>query len=309
MQKYTIGIDVGGTNIKLGLVSQSGRIISRSHLETRSFISNKTKLIDAILGSIQKLLAANKVSIKQVLGIGFGLPGLIDFKKGLVIFLPNIPGWKDVPLKKIIENKLKIATFVDNDVNVITLGEWFFGAGRGYENLVCMTLGTGVGGGLIFDNKLYRGEGFVAGEIGHMPLNETGPVCNCGGRGCFETYVGNQRLLAKAREIFRNNHITLPDIRKMAEKKDPQAILFWQDVGFHIGHGLIGVVNLLNPRLIIIGGGVSNNFSLFIKPVRNIIGQYSMKVQAKMVKIVRAKLGDDAGILGANVLVQNALAK
>lgn len=309
MQKFTIGIDVGGTNVKLGLVSQRGVIISRSHLDTRAFISNKTRLIEALAGSIQKLIHLNRLSPKQIKGIGLGLPGLIDFKKGIVIFLPNIPGWKNIPLRKIIEQKLKIPTFLDNDVKLITLAEWMFGAGRGYKNLICITLGTGVGGGLVFDNKLYRGEGFTAGEIGHMPLNENGPMCNCGSRGCFEAYVGNQRLLAKARTIFHDHNITLPDVHKMARNKEPRAVQFWNDVGVHIGHGLVGVVNLLNPPLIIIGGGVSNNFNLFIKPVRKIVHQYAMKVQREMVKIVKARLGDDAGILGANVLVQNIAAK
>lgn len=307
MSKFIVGVDVGGTNVKLGLVNAKGNIVDRSSLNTKSFISNKNKLIAALLQSIDTLILQNNLKNKDITGIGFGLPGLIDFEKGNVIFLPNIPGWKNVSLKKIIEKETKVRTFIDNDVNVITLGEWIFGAGKGYSNLVCMTLGTGVGGGLIFDNKLYRGEGFVAGEVGHIPINENGPVCNCGGRGCFEVYVGNERLLSKARLIFNNHHIDLPDIFKMANQGNRRAIQFWDEVGMHIGNALVGVVNLLNPPLVVIGGGVSNNFKFFEKSMMHIIKTRAMKVQAQMVKVVRAQLGDDAGILGVKVLVNNAL--
>ena len=178
MKKYVIGIDVGGTNIKFGLVSPSGKVVFRSRLGTDKLMVNKNKLIKNIIKEIEIILEENSLTRKDILGIGIGLPGLIDPKKGIVNFLPNIPGWKNVPLKTIMEKALKIPIFIENDVNLIALGEWKFGAGKGYKNLICMTLGTGVGSGLILNNQLYRGEGYVAGELGHMPLNEKGPRCN-----------------------------------------------------------------------------------------------------------------------------------
>ncbi len=306
MKKFTIGVDVGGTNIKLGIVDAAGNILSQSRLSTESFIANKQHLIEAIVSAIRELIQKNNLTKKDITGIGIGLPGLIDYKGGMVIFLPNIPGWKNVPLKRIIEKKTGIKTFIDNDVNVIALGEWNYGVGKGYENLVYMTLGTGVGGGLILNNKLYRGEGFAAGEIGHIPLNEKGPACNCGSWGCFERYVGNQTLLSNLKRIFKKD-VRIPEAFELANRGDKKALAFWQQTATHIGNGLIGVVNLLNPRLIVIGGGVSNNYKFFHKTVEKIIKQRAMKVQAKMVKIIRAKLGDSAGILGAQVLVNNAL--
>ena len=232
----------------------------------------------------------------------------MDPIKGIVLFLPNIPGWENVQLKKILEKKLKIPTFIENDVNVIALGEWKFGAGKGTKNMICMTLGTGVGGGLILNDELYRGEGYAAGEIGHMPLNEEGPACNCGGFGCFERYVGNSSISARAEEVF-HRRLAPQQVGDLARAGKAEAFEFWKEIAVHIGNGLIGVVNLLNPPLIVIGGGVSNNYPFLEETIKATIKKRAMKVQSAMVKIVRAKLGDDAGIFGAKVLVQEAKRK
>lgn len=306
MKKFTIGVDVGGTNVKLGLVNPSGRIIARSRLVTKAFMRDKKRLIIAIAEAIEGFLKDKGISKRQVRGIGMGFPGLIDPVDGMVNYLPNIVGWRNVPVKKLIQSKLKIPTYLDNDVNLITLGEWQFGAGKGYKNLVCMTLGTGVGSGLIFNNALYRGEGFVAGELGHIPLNEHGPHCNCGGFGCFERYVGNKYLVESGAKIFKKKNIQLEEIFDLADKGNVRAIKFWEETAEHIGNALTTVINLLNPRLIIIGGGVSNNYKYLHTKIKEVIKKRAMKTQAKMVKVVRAKLGDDAGIIGARVLVEES---
>lgn len=303
IQRLILGIDVGGTNIKFGVINSKGRIIARSNLVTRSYIRNKTKLIDALKSGIQDLLAGNNLHFSDLQGIGIGLPGLIDPPGGVVKFLPNIPGWKNVPLKKILQKKFRVPIFIENDVNLITLGEWRFGAGMGVTNMVCMTLGTGVGGGLILNNQLYRGQGYVAGEIGHMPLNEKGPGCNCGGKACFERYVGNRYLQRKILKVFKNKKLTLQDTGMLAARGDRKAVRFWEETAVHIGNALTGVVNLLNPTHIVIGGGVSNRPPFFFKTIEKTIKGRAMTVQAAMCKVVRAKLGDDAGIVGARVLV------
>ena len=237
------------------------------------------------------------------------MPGVINTKQGFVVSLTNIPGWRDVPLKSILEKELSLPVFLDNDVNVITLGEWKCGAGKGYQNLICITLGTGVGGGIILNNAIYRGEGFSAGEIGHIPINEKGPACNCGGRGCFEQYVGNKQLLRKAQKIFKQKDLRLEDVSAFALKGDKKAIRFWEETGAMIGLGLVGVINVLNPRLVIIGGGVSNSLRFMKKGMCQTILDRAMSSPAKMVKVVRSKLGNNAGIIGASVLVQTSLQK
>ncbi len=303
MSKYVIGVDVGGTNIKLGLVNPSQKVIARTNLITKSFIRDPRDLIRAIADQIVEIIDNNGLSRKDIRGVGIGLPGLIDTPRGMVRLLPNIPGWRNVPLKVDLEKKLKIRVFLENDANLIALGEWKHGAGRGVENMVCMTLGTGVGSGLILNNQLYRGPGFAAGELGHMPLNEHGPVCGCGGFGCFERYVGNTQLLAQAIRIMNKKTITLEEMRRLAEGRNAKALKFWKEAAIHMGNGLIGIVNLLNPQRIVIGGGVSNNFEFLFPTIKEVIRKRAMPTQASMVKIVRGELGNDAGILGAQVLV------
>ena len=306
MKKYVIGVDVGGTNIKLGLVHPRGYVIARSHFPTKPLGSLKTKLIAVLAAEIKQIITSQGLKAKDVAGIGIGLPGLIDYTQGIVRFLPNISGWKNVPLKTILQKKLNLSVFVDNDVKLITLAEWKLGAGRGVNNLVCLTLGTGVGSGLILNNRLYRGAANAAGELGHMPLNEHGPACNCGGLGCFETYVGNQRLFALASHMMHKPHMTTQKMFALANQRHPQALRFWHEAATRIGNGLIGIVNLLNPELIIIGGGVSNNEKFLFPTIKAVIKKRAMSLQASLVRIQRAQLGDDAGIIGAQVLVYNA---
>lgn len=307
MRPYVIGIDVGGTNIKAGLVTPSGKVRSRTILPTKSFARSKKKLINTMVACVEDMMQANQLRRNDILGIGIGLPGLIDTKKGMVNLLVNIPGWKNVPLKRIIEKTLGIPVFIDNDANLIALGEWKFGAGRGFRNLVSITIGTGVGGGLIIDNRLYRGASFSAGEVGHIPLSEEGFRCLCGGRGCLERTIGNRYLLQRGKKIFRNQNITLEEITNLARKGNKKAIRFWMEVAIHLGNGLSGVVNLLNPQCIIIGGGIANAHQYLLKTVHQTIRKRAMSIPAKTVKIRKAKLGTDAGIIGTQVLVKDAL--
>ena len=307
MRLCTIGVDVGGTNIKLGLVASSGKIIAKTNLATKTYAHRPRHLINALVAAIRTLLQENGKTIKDIAGIGIGLPGLIDVAKGNVIFMPNVPGWKNIPLRRIVQSKLRLPVYMDNDVNLVALGEWKLGAGKGYRNLVCITLGTGVGGGLVLNGELYRGEGFVAGEIGHVPLNEQGPECNCGGIGCFERYVGNRTLVSKAAKMFNNKNIRIEDVFALADRGDVRAVRFWRETATHIGNALVGVINLLNPRLIVIGGGVANNYKFMEKTIKKVIRRRALKIQRNMVRIVRARLGDEAGILGADILVKESI--
>lgn len=309
MKNLVLGIDVGGTKVKLGIVDVNGCVLVRSSLFTKLYNRNKNDLIQAIFAHVRVLLKDSKITLSQISGIGIGLPGAVDPFKGLVISLPNIPKWENVPLQRIFEKEFGKRVCIDNDAKMITLGEWKFGAGQGQDNLICMTLGTGVGGGLILDGRLYRGAGFVAGEIGHMPLNEKGRACNCGGYGCFEGHVGNAQLLKKIVGIFGDKGLSIPDVHALALKGDKRALRFFEEIATHIGNGLVGVVNLLNPPLIIIGGGVAGNYRFLFPTIKQVIQERAMKVQAKMVRIVYAKLGHDAGVFGARVLLTEGLGK
>ena len=305
MGLYVVGVDVGGTNTKLGLVHPSGKVISRTSFATKPFAPSKAKLINAFASEIQALMVKAGVLRKHIAGIGIGLPGLVDYAAGVVKFLPNIPGWRNVPLKKMLQQKLRLPVFIDNDLKLITLAEWKFGAGRGAANMVCLTLGTGVGSGLILNDRLYRGQGY-AGELGHVPINEQGPACGCGSSGCLETYVGNRRLVARANAILGQPGMTLERMFALAQSGNAKALQFWKEAATHLGNGLVSVVNLLNPSVIVVGGGVANNHKFLFKTVSDVINRRALVARAAKVKIVRAALGDDAGIIGAQVLVNNA---
>ena len=306
MKQYVVGVDVGGTNIKLGVVGPSGQVIVRNSFATKPFASSRIRLIAALAHEIEASIITAGLTKKQIAGVGIGLPGLVDYEKGFVRFLPNIPGWKNVQLKSILQKKINLPVFVDNDVKIITLAESKFGAGQGVRDLVCLTLGTGVGAGLILNGQLYRGEDNAAGELGHMPLNEHGPKCNCGGFGCFETYVGNRALFALASQVMGKPGTTTEDMFALARKGNKKALSFWKKAAEHIGNGLVGIVNLLNPRLIIIGGGISHNEQFLFKEITRTIRRRAMSLQGAAFKIKRAKFKDDAGIIGAYVLVTNA---
>ncbi len=303
MKNFVIGVDVGGTSVKLGIVNALGNVVSRSSFATEEFMGTPEALITAIANAVLVLLQGAKPSAKDVAGIGVGLPGLIDVENGVVRILPNIPGWLDVPFKKILERKLNIPVQIENDVNMITIGEWQYGAGKGIENLICITLGTGVGAGLVLNNNIYRGPGFAAGEIGHVPLEIDGPKCGCGGWGCFERYAGHKSLQKQAAKVFKDKSITLEEVYRRAGEGKKKAIKFWDETGVLVGIGLVGVVNILNPQCIIIGGGVARSFEFLQPSIKRTIDRRAMKTQASMVEIIKARLGDDAGLIGAKVLI------
>lgn len=302
MVRYIFGIDLGATYGKIGLVNWKNKILVKNKFATKDYL-NKKDLIEAIVKIIKDILKQKKLCKKDILGIGMGLPGPIDSKNGIVHFFPNIAGWHNVPLKKIIQNKLGIPKFIDNDVNLMALAESRIGAGRGVKNIVCLTLGTGVGGGLILEGQLYRGWTLSAGEIGHVPLNENGPLCKCGGKACLERYIGNKYILQKAREKFGKN-ITLETLSEKAKKGNFKAIKIWQDVGRRLGLALSGIINLLDPQIIIIGGGISAAGSVLFDSVRKTIQNRMMSEPLKDVKVVKTRLGQNASIIGATFLVR-----
>ena len=302
MAIFAIGIDLGGTYTKLALVSSSGKILRRARLSTQDHAS-RDSLLGAIASEIGVLMKKARLTRRQVKGVGIGVPGLVDFSRGVVYDLTNVRGWKNTPVKRLLENKLKIPVLADNDVNVMALGECKFGAGKGARNAVCITLGTGVGGGIIIDGGIYRGSTFSAGEVGHMPLKEEGLSCNCGGYGCLERYVGNRHISEEFRSIKGGDSLLSPESISIAARKgDKASIELWDRVGKRIGTTLAGIVNLLNPEKIIIGGGVAGAGELIFGPIRKTVKRRAMPVPGRAVRILKAKLGNDAGVIGAAAL-------
>ena len=298
--KFIVAIDLGGTNLKIALFNSRYKIIARELLSTKKF--RKSTLIQAIIKSVNKILREHRILRKSLLGVGLGVPGPINFKKGHVYFFPNISGWHNVPLRAILRKRLGLEVFLDNDANLMSLAEYRLGAAKGAENAVCLTLGTGVGGGVIINRQLYRGSGSVAGEIGHIPVNLTGPRCSCGGRACLEAYIGNSKIEKVADRLFKEK-INLSQLSSLARKNNRKAIKVWEEVGSILGRALVGVVNLLNPDCIVVGGGVAGAGRVLFDKITEVIQGEAMPIHRRVVKVHRAKLGADAGLIGAALLV------
>ncbi|NOX96949.1 MAG: ROK family protein [Nitrospirae bacterium] len=313
--QHLIGVDLGGTNLKVALLDKKGEIRKKTSVLTAR---GKQAVLQQIIESIEKVLEKTGVKKSAVLGIGIGTPGLVDNIHGIVRGFTNIKGWRNVPLKEYVEREIKLPVYVDNDVNLMTLGELMCGAGRGAKNIVCLTLGTGVGGGIVIEGNLYRGSTLSAGEIGHVSVNADGPRCICGSYGCLERYVGNAYIVKKAVEAIEGGRrsiikklvegdlkaVTPRVISRAARQGDRLAGEIWEETGRYIGIVLSGVVNLLDPEIIVIGGGVAQAGRLLFEPIRKTVKERAMSIPARKVKIVPAKLGKDAGLIGAGMLVK-----
>lgn len=309
-----IGIDVGGTNVKIALVDNDGKIIYSNTVPTYAQMGYEYT-VNNIKQAIRDLMKETNTDSKSIEAIGFDFPGQVDYKTGVVKLAPNIPGWVNVPIAQMIEEEFHIPTKIDNDVRCAALGEMKFGAGRGCENFVCITVGTGIGSGLVINGQLVRGAANAAGEIGHIKLQmNDGPICGCGDTGCLEAFASGPSIVAMAqeylkggkstkyREMAADGEITPYIVAKAAEAGDPVAKRIFEIVGTYIGMGLVSVINLLNPEKVIIGGGVAEAGDLLLNPIRKTIKERAMVVAGNSVEIVRAELGNSAGVIGASML-------
>lgn len=317
MAKNRIGIDVGGTNVKIALVDDKGSILYSNSVPTRAEMGYEYTVTN-IKQAIYELMKETKLSTKDIEGIGFGFPGQVDYKSGVVRLAPNIPGWVEVPIAKLIEDEFHIPTRVDNDVRCAALGELNYGAGKGCENLICITVGTGIGSGLIVNGKLVRGASNAAGEIGHIKLQmHDGPICGCGDTGCMEAFASGPSIVAMAedyirggkstkfREMANGNPITPYIVCEAAKAGDPVALRIFSIMGEYIGIGMASVVNLLNPERIIVGGGVADAGDLLLDPLKETLYKRAMKIAGSAVEVVPAQLGNTAGVIGASLLIES----
>lgn len=310
-----IAVDLGGTSAKVALAARPARLLlpavfpTGRRLPVRTFVR---RVRDHVVVLRQEARRRHGVLV----GVGIGVPGLIEPRRGVVHYLVNIPGWRQVPLKRLVERATGLPAVVDNDVNMMTWGESCWGAGRGARSLLCVALGTGVGGGLVLDGRLYHGWTGAAGEIGHMPLGWDGPRCPCGGRACLERSVGTQavvslarrKLLAARRGVLWRlvggdvRRVTPPRIDQAAYRGDPLARAIWREVGQHLGLALAAVVNLLNPERIVIGGGLAQAGRLLFPAVRATVRARAMRGPSA-VAIVPSRWGPQAGLIGAAAMV------
>ena len=282
--KHIVGVDLGGTNIKTALISSNGKIIKKCEITTQTEKGTKT-VISNIISSIKK------VKQGKVIGIGIGSPGPLDYKKGIITTPVNLP-FRNTPLRNIIQNKFKTPTCLDNDANCFALAEAIFGSGRKYENVVGITLGTGLGGGIVINKRVYHGRNNAA-ELGHITINYDGPKSRCGNNGCIETHAAARGITAihKGREPYAINMLAL--------KGDKKSIETYKKMGYYLGIGLTNIIYAVDPDIIVIGGKISNAWQFFSKTMNQTVKE---RYFSKPCPIVRSKL-KEAGILGAAALV------
>jgi glucokinase len=304
-----IGIDFGGTSIKSAVV-RDGTIIQRgAPIDPQA--TGSGSLVEALVALIQKMQADHP----EIAGVGIGLPGFVDSVTGIVHHLTNVDGWNDVPLRQILHDRTGLTVTIENDANAMAYGEFKHGAASGGRHVVCITLGTGVGGALVLDGHLYRGAQLGAGEIGHMSIDLNGRPGPYGNNGGLEEYVGNHQIAERAVERYRaaGQIKSLADcapaaLAAAANQGDVIAVQLWDDIGIELGAALASVVWIINPDTIVIGGGVANAGNLIFSPVRREIRQRTLTLFNEHLRVVPAALGNDAGIIGNAILALEAAA-
>lgn len=309
LTSYRLGIDLGGTSAKIAIVTGRSRIVREASVTTAGQ-PRPAAVVDAIAAAARSLVAGVKIA-----GVGVGVAGDIDFRRGLIRVSPNL-GWRNVPLAALLKKRLKRNVIVDNDANVAAWGLFKTQAPAGVSNMIAVTLGTGVGGGVVIDGKLHRGATGTAGEIGHMTMVPEGRPCNCGNRGCLETYAGGfyivrhvrERLAAGDASSLRKLFDTDPDqisplsIYQAAKKGDSFARGIWAEAGAVLGTALGGLVYVLNPERVVLTGGVAQAKDFLLAPIRRIWRARAFRVPMRAAKVVVAENTAHIGVIGASLL-------
>ncbi len=309
--KYYIGIDLGGMSAKAGLMNEEGNILCIAHCVTAASDTAETTAAH-LAGLAKQLVEEQEIPVSDVAAIGVGSPGVIDSGSGTVVVWSNF-GWKDVPLARLVSERAKLPVFVTNDANAAALGEAKYGSGRGYGDSVMITLGTGVGGGIVIGGKLFEGYRSAGGELGHTVIRRKGLLCTCGRRGCLECYASATALKRETRASMQKHPASymwkvardLDGVNGKtafiaAREGDAPAKKIVKDYVENLGEGIVNLVNLLRPQVVILGGGVSNEGEYLISRVRKYVSEniYAPESYAPL-DIVRASLGNDAGMYGA----------
>lgn len=317
-QDLILAIDLGGTQIRAAVADPQGTLLARAATQTRAE-EGPEAVIERIVACAQRVL--EKVDRARVVGVGVGAPGPIDPRRGVLYNPPNLPRWEAVPLAQRLADALGLPVYAGNDANLAALGERRFGAGQGVDDLVYMTVSTGIGGGIISGGRLVVGARGFAGEIGHQTLEPEGPVCSCGQRGHLEALAAGPAIAREARRALQEGaaslmaelvedpeHITAETVTAAAMQGDAVARRILERAGFYIGLGLVNVIHIVEPQRIIIGGGVSQAGELLFAPIRRTVEERLMSPVYRGVEIVPAALGGDVGLLGAVALVLSFIA-
>ena len=292
--KLTLGIDLGGTQLRAAVIDAHGKILKRAAVST-DVAGGPNAIIPQMVKLSTEVSADHKT---HIIGAGVSSPGPLDLENGCTSDLPTLPGWLDFPLRETLSHKLNMPVVLENDGIAAANGEWKFGAGRGLNNIVYVTVSTGIGGGIVVDGHLMRGRRGMAGHVGHMMINPNGPICGCGGRGCIEGLAAGPAFSANARKagFVDGKHAV-----EAARNGDPKAMELVEKEAEWLGYGFASLLHLYSPDVLIVGGGMSNALDMMMSGIRNQIDRYAMPA-FRTVEVVKAALGDNAGLIGAAAL-------
>lgn len=311
-EPLSLGIDVGGTKILTAVMDVAGNILASDYSRTPADKDYRYG-IEAMVKSIERTLHQSGISSSAVCAAGLGMAGISNPETGILFASPHLPLWKNVPISDLIEKESGITTFLINDANAAAVGELAFGAARGARNFIYVTISTGIGGGIVINGDLYTGSCGTAGEIGHMTIDSGNLPCGCGNSGCWETLASGTALAKAAREALAEGarsaisvhaggeieKVTAEDIHAAALEGDTLARQLIEQTGYYVGVGLVNLVNIFNPECIVIGGGLAQIGDMLIAPAFRIVRERSYKENVGSLKLLRAELGGNSGVLGA----------
>lgn len=306
---FVLGLDIGGTKLAAGVVAGDGNVLSRreaaSHRE-----AGPTAMIARLIDLGRAAVSESGVAWSAIRAVGIACGGPLDPATGIILSPLHLPGWDDVPLARMVSDALDRPAVVDNDATACALAEWWFGAGRsmGADHLVYLTISTGVGGGLILDGRVYRGAALNAGELGHLTVDYLGRQCGCGRRGCLEAYVSGTSIAARAREALATGErsslaslsiVRAEDVAAAARDGDPLAVRIWDETTAMLGSGVTNILDIFNPQIVVLGGGVTRAGDQLLRPVREAALGQALAPAARVADIVLAELGEKLGVVSA----------
>ena len=310
MKKYAVGIDLGGTNIKGGLIKPDGTVVVKRSIKTEAQ-GGPDHVIGRIVGLVHNLIAEGRAELSEVAAVCVGSPGPLDSQTGLVYETPNM-GWRNIPLGDLLKKKLGVPVFVENDANVAAFGEAWAGVAKDAKCAIMLTLGTGIGGGIVIDGQLWRGVTDTGAELGHMSINFDGPLCACGVRGCIEAYASATAVARRMKEavqagresslkasILAGEEVDAERIHKAALAGDKLAKEIFEETGFFLGIAIANYVNIFNPDYVILHGGMANAGDMLLDPLRREMNKRCFESSRRNLRLVVSALRGDAGIVGA----------
>jgi glucokinase len=312
IDKPVVSVDVGGTKFIAAVVDKDGRMLSRVYRPTLAS-QGPEKVIKRLAATIEQAIKESGAGMTGIGAVSLAIAGIIDINRGLVTQTTHLPDWHNIRLDDLLQDEFQMPAFLLNDASAAALGERCFGAGIGIDNLIYVTVSTGIGGGLIINGELYNGTDGAAAEIGHMIVLADGPACNCGQHGCLEALASGTAIARLARERLKRGErsiltgmvkgipasVTAEHVTIAGKKRDAVALSVIREAAYYLGIGLSNLVNLFNPRVIVIGGGVSAMGEMLLRPARKSMKDHALRLPAATVSVVKSKLSPDGGILGA----------